>query len=157
MLAALPLVLGLGVASPWGGLTLAAAAIACGALTISSRLLAPAVALFATGIVLAVHRGELGHWSVPPLAAALLLLAESAELRHRLPRDAVIERQAAYGVVRQVVLVVAAAFTASLVALAAAGATSRGGAAAGVIGAAAILAMLLLIRFFARSATSRSS
>ena len=149
-----PLLLGLQAVSPESALVLAATLIALEALAFAPRLLPASLALYAAGMVLAVHRGDLAEWSVAPLAAALLLLVESAELRHRLPDDCVVERDALHAQVRQLVLVAGTGLVASAVALAAAGLSSRGGTGAGIVGAAAIVATLLLIRGLARSSTS---
>ena len=154
VLVALPPLLGVGVASPESAVALAATLVALEALAFAPRLLPVSVALYAAGSLLAVHRGDLAGWSVAPLAAALLLLVESTELRHRLPNDCLVERNAVDAHVRQLMLVVGAGLVGSAVALAAAGLSSRGGAGAGVVGAAAIAAMLLLIRGLARSGTS---
>jgi len=157
VLVVLPLLLGVDAVSPEGAASLAAVLIALDALAFAPRLLPVSIALFAAGFVFAIHRGELAEWSIAPLAAALLLLVESAELRHRLPTDCVVERNAVNAHVRQLALVAGAGLAASAVALAAAGLSSRGGAAAGIVGAAAIVAMLLLIRGLARGGTGRAA
>jgi len=150
----LPLLLGLGVGTLESTVALAATPIALAALAFAPRLLPVSAALFAAGIVLPVYQGDLDEWSVPPLAAALLLLVESAELRHRLPRNCTIERNAFRAQVRQLASVVAAGIFASAVAVASASLSSRGGAGAGLVGAAAIVATLALVRSLARSGTS---
>ena len=153
---ALPLLLGVEAGSPGSAVALAATLVALEALAFAPRLLPVAVALYAAAVVLAVHRGDLAEWSVAPLAAALLLLVESAELRRRLPDDCVVERDALRAHVRRLVLVGGTGLVAAAVALAAGGLSGRGGAGAGIVGAAAIGATLLLVRGVARSSTSSS-
>ena len=156
VLVALPLLLGVDAVSPESAVALAATLIALEALAFGPRLLPVPVALYTVGFVLAVHRGELAEWCVAPLAAALLLLVESTELRHRLPDDCVVGRNAVHAHVRQLLLVAGAALVASAVALAAAALSSHGGVGPGVVGAAAIVATLLMILGLARSGTSNA-
>lgn len=148
-----PLVLGARLVSFESAAALAATLIALEALAVAPRLLPVSVALYASGLVVAVHQGDLADWSVAPLGVALLLLVESAELRHRLPHDCVVERSALHAHLRQLGLVAGTGLVASAVALGAAGLSSRGGAGAGIVGAAAIAATLLLIGRLARSGT----
>jgi hypothetical protein len=157
VLHAVPLLLGVRLVSFESAAALAATVIALEALAVAPRVLPASVALYATGIVTAVHRGDAADWSVAPLAVALLVLVESAELRHRLPPECVVERSAVHAQLRQLLLVAGAGLAASAVALAAAGLSSRGGAGAGIVGGAAIVATLLLIRRLAGASGGSAS
>jgi hypothetical protein len=130
------------------GLALAASVVALEAL-IFAPLLPLAVALLATELVVAVHRGELALWSVPLLAVGLLLVYEAGELRHRLPPDSVIESGPLRALAGRLALTAALGLLASVTVLAAASLSSRGGAAAAVIGGLALAATVLLVRMLA--------
>ena len=116
------------------------------ALIFAPLLLPLAVALLATELVVSVHRGGLALWTVPLLAVGLLLFYEAGELRHRLPRDSVIESGPLRALAGRLALTAALGLLASVTVLAAASLSSRGGAAAAVIGGLALAAVFLLVR-----------
>jgi hypothetical protein len=132
-----------------GGLALAASVIALEALLFAPLLLPLAVALYATELVVSVHRGVLPIWTVPLLAVGLLFLYETAELRYRLPASSVIEAAPLRALTRRVALTMALALLASASVVAAASVSSRGGPAAAVVGGLAVAAALLLVRTLA--------
>ena len=127
-------------------MALAASVAALEALIFAPLLLPLAVALLATELVVAVHRGELALWTVPLLAVGLLLVYEAGELRHRLPPDSVIEPGPLRALAGRLALTAAIGLLASVTVLAAASLLSRGGAAAAVIGGLALAAAVLLVR-----------
>ena len=146
LLAGLPMLAERGFPPLEGGLALAASVAALMALIFAPLLLPPAVALLATELVVAVHRGVLALWNVPLLAVALLLVYEAGELRHRLPPDSVIERGPLRALAGRLALTAAIGLLASVTVLAAAGLSSRGGAVAAVVGGLAVAAAVLLVR-----------
>lgn len=131
------------------GLALAASVAALLALLLAPRLLAPAVALYAAELVVAVHRDELALWTVPLLAVGTLLFHESGELRYRLPPGSAIEAGPLRALTRRVAQTAALGLLASAGVVAAAGLSSRGGPAAAVVGGLAAAAALLLVRILA--------
>ena len=130
-------------------MALAACIAALEALTVVPLLLPAAVALLAAELVVSVHRGELGLWSVPLLSVGLLLVYEAGELRHRLPPGSVIEPGPLRALAGRLALTAAIGLLASVTVLAAAGLSSRGGAAAAVVGGSAVAAAVLLVRMLA--------
>jgi hypothetical protein len=132
-----------------GGLALAASITVLEALIFAPLLLPPAVALYATELVVSVHRGELPLWAVPVFAVGLLLLYETGELRYRLPPGSVIEPAPLRALTRRIALTAALGLLTAAVVVAAASLSSRGGAAAAVVGGLAVAASVLLVRILA--------
>jgi hypothetical protein len=118
---------------------------AIAALTRAPLLLAPAIALYGTELVVSVHRGELAIWNTPLLAVGLLLVYEAGELRHRLPSGSVIETGPLRALARRVAVTLALGLVAAVVVLAAASPSSGGAAAAAVVGGACAAVAVLLV------------
>jgi hypothetical protein len=115
-------------------------------------LLAPAIALYGTELVVSVHRGELAVWNTPLLAVGLLLVYETGELRHRLPSGSVIEPGPLRALARRIAVTLALGLLAAVVVLGAASLSSRGGAAAGVVGGVCAAVAILILRTLAARA-----
>jgi hypothetical protein len=147
-----PLLIEPGLAPLEGGLALAASVTAIAALTCAPLLLAPAISLYGTELVVSVHRGELAVWNTPLLAVGLLLVYEAGELRHRLPSGSVIEPGPLRALARRIAVTLALGLLAAVVVLGAASLSSRGGAAAGVVGGVCAAAAVLLVRTLAARA-----
>lgn len=139
-----------------GGLALAAILAAVVALTVAPVVLPAAVALVGTELVVSVHRGELDLRVVPLLAVGLLLVYEAGEIRHRIPRDAVIEPAPLRALASRLALTATLGLVASAAVLAVASISTRGGAAAAVVGGLAAAAAVLLVRILAADAASRT-
>jgi hypothetical protein len=103
---------------------------------------------------LAVLHGEVVPvWSIPLLAAAVLIFFELVSLSRGPAADAAVERQAVTAVLVGRLLVAALlAFAGATVALLAAAVPARHGLAAGLLGAAAAAALFLLVAAIARRA-----
>jgi hypothetical protein len=140
-----------------GGLAFAASLIALEALTFAPLLLPLAVALYATELVVSVHRGELALWTVPLLAVGLLLLYETGEMRYRLPAGSLIEAGPLRALTRRLALTAALGLLASATVVAAASLSSRGGPAAAVVGGLAVAAALLLVRILTATGSSAAT
>ncbi len=128
------------------GLALAAGVVALEALLFAPPMLPAAVALLGAGLVVWVHRGVLPLWSVPILAAGLLVLYEAGELRYRVPAGSVVEAAPLRALARRVVLTAALGLVASAGVVAASSLPSRGGAAAAIVWGLSAAAVLLLVR-----------
>jgi hypothetical protein len=113
---------------------------------------AAALGLAAVLGALAVLRGaDVPAWSIPLLAAAVLVLVELVSLSRGPGPDAAVERTAITAVVVGRLLVAALlAFAGATVALLAAALPARHGLAAGLLGAAAAAALFLLVAALAR-------
>ena len=114
--------------------------------------LAAALALAAVLGALGILYGEdAPAWSVPPLAAAVLILCELVSLSRGPAPDAAVERRAVTAVLVGRLLVAALlAFAGATVALVAAAVPARHGLATGLLGAAAAAALFLLVPAVAR-------
>ena len=107
-------------------------------------------ALGALGIL---YGGDAPVWSVPLLAAAVLILCELVSLSRGPAPDAAVERAAVTAILVGRLLVAALlAFAGATVALLAAAVPARHGLAAGLLGAAAAAALFLLVAAVARRA-----
>jgi hypothetical protein len=105
-------------------------------------------ALGALGIL---SGGDAPVWSVPLLAAAVLVLGELVSLSRGPAAEAAVERTAVTAVVVRRLLVIALlAFSGATVALLAAAVPARSGLATGLLGAAAAAALFLLVAAVAR-------
>jgi len=122
---------------------------ALAALILVPLLLPPAIALYGAELVVSVHRDELDVWSIPLLAAGLLLVYDAGELRHRLPPDSVIELGAVRALARRFGLTAALGLLAAVTVVAAASLSSRGGPAAAVVGGLAVVIAVSLVRILA--------
>jgi hypothetical protein len=111
-LGGLPLLISRGLPPLEGGLALAASITGLAALILTPSLLPPAIALYGAELVVSVHRSELAVWSIPLLAAGLLLVYEAGELRHQLPSGSVIEPGAVLALTRRIGLTAALGFSA---------------------------------------------
>jgi hypothetical protein len=147
--AALPLLAG-DARSVAGLLALAASLVATQALVLTPVVLPVALALYGAECVVAVETAGASPWIVTPVGAALLLLAESAGLRDRVPEGASVEREALWRAARQLGVTAALALAGAAVVAAADVLPARGGVAAGLVGAAAVVAALLLVVRLAR-------
>lgn len=127
-----------------GALALAGSVVIVQALTFAPVLLPGALVLYAGELVIAAHEREIPLWSVAPLAAVLLLLYETADLRERLPNAAHVERRALRSLMRQMTATVALGLSGAAVTLAAATLPSEGGVTAGIAGGTAVAAAALL-------------
>jgi hypothetical protein len=141
----LPLLAARGLPTVEVALALAASVIALAALLVAPSLLPAAVALYGAELVVSVHRGELGDWTMPLFAVCLLVVCEGGDLRHRLPARAVVEPAAVRALGRRVVLTLALGLLASAAVIAAAGVSGRGGPAAVVVGGLAVAAAFFLV------------
>jgi hypothetical protein len=145
----LPPAIGSGFSSPEGVLALAASVTAFVGLTFASVLLPPAVALYAAELVVSVHRGALAVWSIPVFAVVLIFVYEAGDVRHQLPRSAVVEPRPLRALVRRVALTAALGAVAAVAVLAAASVSTRGGPVAAVVGGLFAAASVLLVRMLA--------
>ena len=121
-------------------------------LNFASVMLPPAIALYAAGLVVSVHRDELAAWSIPLATVGLILVYEAGELRHRLPPGAVIEPGPLRALAVRIALTAALGALAAVTVLAAAGLSSRGGASAAIIGGLAVAVSVFLVRMLAPTA-----
>ena len=115
---------------------------------------AAAVAALGLGVVLgalAILSGEdVPVWSIPLLAAAILVFFELVSLSRGPTPDATVERPAVTAVLVGRLLAALLAFTGATVALLAAAIPARHGLATGLLGAAAAAALFLLVAAVAR-------
>jgi hypothetical protein len=129
------------------GILALAASIA--AFILSRSLLPLAIALYGAELVVSVHRGALTVWSIPLLAAGLLVVYEAAELRHQIPSGAVIEPGAVRSLTRRIGVTAALGLLGSAVVIAASGLAHPEGPLAAVVGGLAVAAAVLLVRILA--------
>jgi hypothetical protein len=148
-LGGLPLLVEGGLPPLESGLALAASVTALAALIFAPSLLPPAIGLYATELVVSVHRSGLSIWTIPFVAVGLLLVYEAGELRHRLPARSVIEPGAARALTWRIALTAALGLLGSAAVVGAASLSSRGGAAAAVVGGLAVTVAVLLVRILA--------
>jgi uncharacterized membrane protein len=113
---------------------------------------AAALGLGAVLGALAIRYGEdVPGWSIPLLAAAVLILCELVSLSRGPAPDAAVERPAVIAVLVERLLVAALlAFAGTTVALLAAAVPARHGLATGLLGTAAAAALFLLVAAIAR-------
>lgn len=116
---------------------------------------AAAVAALGLGVVLGalaiLYGADVPAWSIPLLAAAVLVFLELVSLSRGPAPDAAVERPAVAAVVVGRLLVAALlAFAGAAVALLAAAVPARHGLAAGLLGVAAASALFLLVAAVAR-------
>ena len=105
----------------------------------------------ALGVLAVLYGDEAPVWSVPLLAAAVLILCELVSLSRGPAPDAAVERPAVTTVLGGRLLVAALlAFAGATVALLAAAVPARHGLATGLLGAAAAAALFLLVAAAAR-------
>ena len=98
-----------------------------------------------------IHGGDAPVWSIPFLAAAVLILCELVSLSRGPAPDATVERPAVTAVLVGRLLVAALlACAGATVALLAAAVPARSGPATGLLGAAAAAALFLLVAAVAR-------
>jgi hypothetical protein len=98
-----------------------------------------------------LYGGDAPIWSVPLLAAAVLMVCELVSLSRGLAPDATVERPAVTAVLVGRLLVAALlAFAGATVALLAAAVPARHGLATGLLGAAAAATLFLLVATIAR-------
>ena len=103
------------------------------------------------GALAALYGEDAPLWSIPPFAAAVLVLSELVSLSRGPAPDAVVERTAVTAVLVGRLLVVALlAFAGASVALLAAAVPARHGVATGLLGAAAAAALFLLVAALSR-------
>ena len=103
------------------------------------------------GAVAALDGEEVPVWSIPLLAAALLILCELVSLSRGPEPDAAVERPAVTAVLTGRLLVAALlAFAGATVALLAAAVPARHGLGTGLLGTAAAAALFLLVAVIAR-------
>jgi hypothetical protein len=103
------------------------------------------------GTLAALYREDAPIWSIPLLAAAVLILGELVSLWRGPAPDAAVERPAVTAVLMGRLLVAALlAFAGATVALLAAAVPARHGFASGLLGAAAAAALFLLVAVVAR-------
>lgn len=148
--AALPLLAEGDARSAAGLLALAASFVVAQALVLTPGVLPVALALYGAECVVAVEAAGASPWVVAPVGAALLLLAESAALRGRVPGEASVEREALRRAARQLGVTAALALAGAAAVTAANVLPARGGVAAGLVGGAAVAAALLLVARLAR-------
>lgn len=122
----------------------------------SGRRLRRAAAAAALGLgavlgALAVLYGDdVPVWSIPLLAAAVLVLFELVSLSRRPAPDAAVERPAVAVLVGRLLVAALLAVAGATVALLAAAVPARHGLATGLLGAAAAAALFLLVAALAR-------
>jgi hypothetical protein len=105
------------------------------------------------GALAVLQREDVPVWSIPLLAAAVLILCELVSLSRGPAPDAAVERRAVTAVLVGRLLVAGLlAFAGATVALLAAAVPARSGVAAGLLGAAAAAALFLLVAAIARRA-----
>jgi hypothetical protein len=148
-LGGLPLLISRGLPPLQGTLALAASVTALAALILAHSLLPPAIALYGAELVVSVHRDELALWSIPLLAAGLLLVYDAGELRYQLPSGSVIESGAVRALTRRLGLTAALGLVGSAAVVAAASLPGRGGPAAAVVGGLAVAIAVFLVRILA--------
>jgi hypothetical protein len=103
------------------------------------------------GALAAVYGEEAPVWSVPLLAAAVLILCELVSLSRGPAPDAAVERPAITAVlVRRLLVAALLAFAGATLALLAAAVPARHGLATGLLGASAAAALFLLVAAVAR-------
>jgi uncharacterized membrane protein len=103
------------------------------------------------GAVAALYGEDATAWSIPLLAAAVLVLCELVSLSRGPAPDAVVERPAVTAVLSGRLLVAALlGFAGATVAVLAAAVPARHGLAAGLVGAAAAAMLFLLVAAVAR-------
>ena len=103
-----------------------------------------------------LYGGDAPVWSVPLLAAAVLILSELVSLSRGPAPDAAVERRAVTAVLVGRLLVAALlVFAGATAALLAAAVPARHGLATGLLGAAAAGALFLLVAAVARGAETR--
>jgi hypothetical protein len=103
------------------------------------------------GALAAVYGEEAPVWSVPLLAAAVLILCELVSLSRGPAPDAAVERPAITAVlVGRLVVAALLAFAGATLALLAAAVPARHGLATGLLGASAAAALFLLVAAVAR-------
>ena len=124
----------------------------------SGRRLRRAAAAAALGLgavlgALAVLYGEdVPVWSIPLLAAAVLLFFELVALSRGPAPDAAVERTAVIALLGRLLVAALLAFAGATMALLAAAVPARHGLATGLLGAAAAAALFLLVAAIARRA-----
>jgi hypothetical protein len=109
------------------------------------------------GALAALSGRDASLWSVPFLAAAVLVLGELVSLSRDSAPGAVVERPAVTAVVRRLLVAALLAFAGATVALLAAAVPARHGFATGLLGAAAAAALFLLVAALARPRPSSPS
>jgi hypothetical protein len=103
------------------------------------------------GALAAVYGEEAPVWSIPLLAAAVLILCELVSLSRGPAPDAAVERPAITAVlVGRLVVAALLAFAGATLALLAAAVPARHGLATGLLGASAAAALFLLVAAVAR-------
>lgn len=103
------------------------------------------------GALVTLYGDDAPGWSIPPFAAAVLVLSELVALSRGPAPDAAVERAALTAVlVRRVLVAALLAFAGATVALVAAAVPARHGLATGLVGAAAAAALFLLVAAVAR-------
>jgi uncharacterized membrane protein len=103
------------------------------------------------GVLGILYGGDAPVWSIPLLAAAVLILCELVSLSRGPAPDAAVERSAVTAVLMGRLLVAALlAFAGATLALLAAAVPARPGLAIGLLGAAAAAALFLLVAAIAR-------
>jgi hypothetical protein len=107
-------------------------------------LLPVTVFLYASELVVAHNDHSIPTWTIPLLAALLILLHDTADVHRDLPHDATIEPRAIRALIRRLALTAALAAVAATLALAAHETATGGGLTAAVVGVLAITTLLLL-------------
>ena len=102
------------------------------------------------GALAALYGEDAPVWSLPLLAAAVLVTSELVSLARDPAPDAAVERAAVTAVLVGRLLVALLAFVGASVALLAAAVPARHGLATGLLGAAAAAALVLLVAALAR-------
>jgi hypothetical protein len=103
------------------------------------------------GALAAVFGEDAPLWSIPLLAAAVLILCELVSLSRGPPPDAAVERRAVTAVmVGRLLVAPLLAFAGATAALLAAAVPARHGLATGLLGAAAAAALFLIVAAVAR-------
>ena len=106
------------------------------------------------GVLGILYGGDARVWSVPLLAAAVLILCELVSLSRGPAPDAAVERPAITAVlVGRLLVAPLLAFAGATVALLAAAVPARHGVATGLLGTAAAAALFLVVAAVARRAT----
>jgi len=146
----LPLVVSRGLPPFLGTLALAAS---IAALILAPSLVPPVIALYGAELVVSVHRGALSVWTIPLLAAGLLVVYEAGEFRHQLPSGSVVEPAAVRALMRRIGLTTGLGLLGSAVVIAAADLSHPGGPAAAIVGGLAAAVAIFLVRILA--ATTR--
>ncbi len=102
------------------------------------------------GALAALYGEDASVWSIPFLAAAVLILCELVFLSRGPAPDAAVERPAITAMVGRLLVAALLAFVGATVALLAAAVPARRGFAAGLLGMAAAAALFLLVAAVAR-------